>query len=723
MNKFVGTSVGLLALGVSGVIIYDRYLNDVAEINQTLEEAPSSAGGGPPPDLFDSDGIVQTAHKNLPAKAVAGRNRTVNVHAEFLDLDRLTLNLFDDVVVTAVRDRLIDNVQGSTTWIGHVEGEPDSEVFLTVRGATMSGNVQIGARTYEIEPKGHHLHDITQVDPAKNPNHSTSLRPEGSPPPSVGDTASASTSDAPTAAASSTGTVIDLLVAYTPKAKTTAGGQAGIESKITNAVAMANQAYINSQIDMQLNLVAMVETDYVETGNMLTTLTDLKGTSDGKMDDIHNLRDQYGADQVSLVSADSNYCGYGYIMTSGWRTTAYAPYAFSVVHDDSVYACLTGNTLAHELGHNQGNQHNIEDSSASGSFDYSYGYRLCQTGGFRTIMSYSCSGGTRISYFSNPDVMLTSGIATGASNANNALSMTNNKDIVAAFRSAVVTRVPDKPSDLTAAASSSSQIALEWTDNSSNETGFRLERSADGVNWSEFAVTGSNAASFTDTGLVAGTDYQYRVRAYNSAGFSAYSNVGVATTPADPCVSNTASLSMTQVGMQFFKPGALINLAITLTNKDSSTCGASLFILTTGDGTALGSYSMSPATSVSTAWNFNAPDADGTYTKSVSAKAANHADATASTPLTVDGTAPTAPGGLTLSVVKKTSVSLKWTTSSDSGSGFDRYDILRNGSKIGSTQLTSYTDNPGGKGGTFTYSIRAFDKAGNASESSKTIVK
>jgi len=66
------------------------------------------------------------------------------------------------------------------------------------------------------------------------------------------------TAASPTTSAATAGTIINLLVAYTPRAKNNASGQSGIEAKITNAVAMANQAYINSNIDMQLNLVKMV---------------------------------------------------------------------------------------------------------------------------------------------------------------------------------------------------------------------------------------------------------------------------------------------------------------------------------------------------------------------------------------------------------------------------------------------------------------------------------
>jgi hypothetical protein len=129
------------------------------------------------PDLFDYADVPHTTNKTLPPKAVKGRNHSVNINTDLLDLDTLTLNLFDDVVVTAILDRLVDN-QGSKTWIGHVEGEQDSEVFLTLRGNTMSGNVQIGDKTYEIEFKGNNQHDITQVDPDKNPKHSHSKQPE-----------------------------------------------------------------------------------------------------------------------------------------------------------------------------------------------------------------------------------------------------------------------------------------------------------------------------------------------------------------------------------------------------------------------------------------------------------------------------------------------------------------------------------------------------------------
>jgi len=94
------------------------------------------------------------------------------------------------------------------------------------------------------------------------------------------------------------------------------------------------------------------------------------------------------------------------------------------------------------------------------------------------------------------------------------------------------------PSGLTATAVSGTRINLAWTDNSNNESGFRIERAADagGVpgTFAQFASVGTNVASYGNTGLSNGTRYWYRVRAYNSGGASAYSNIADATTMSLP---------------------------------------------------------------------------------------------------------------------------------------------------------------------------------------------
>jgi hypothetical protein len=90
------------------------------------------------------------------------------------------------------------------------------------------------------------------------------------------------------------------------------------------------------------------------------------------------------------------------------------------------------------------------------------------------------------------------------------------------------------PTNLTATALSSSKISLSWADNSNNETAFLIERSLNGVAWSQVATVAANTTAYTDSSLSARTRYYYRVRAVNAntnpATYSAYSNVASATT-------------------------------------------------------------------------------------------------------------------------------------------------------------------------------------------------
>lgn len=239
---------------------------------------------------------------------IPGRSRSVQVDLAKIDSDNLVLNLFDDTVLTVVRDR-VEKVKGSSVFIGHIEGEPDSEVVLAVRGKAMMGTVRRGEagnnQAYEIVYAGGNVHLVRQINPNQTAPHIDPI------PVSEADLEAAAAEDQTTSAtpptAAATGTVIDVMVVYTPKAKTNAGGIDGIEAKIANAIARTNQAYLNSQTNMQLNLVYTGEVSYTETGNMTDALYALQGTSDGKMDVVHSWRNQYGADLVALISADSNY--------------------------------------------------------------------------------------------------------------------------------------------------------------------------------------------------------------------------------------------------------------------------------------------------------------------------------------------------------------------------------------------------------------------------------
>jgi len=92
------------------------------------------------------------------------------------------------------------------------------------------------------------------------------------------------------------------------------------------------------------------------------------------------------------------------------------------------------------------------------------------------------------------------------------------------------TSVPAAPNGLVATAVSTSQINLTWNDNSTNEDGFKIERSTNGSSFTEIGTLGPGVQNFSSTGLASNKTYYYRVRAYNTLGNSAYSNTASAKT-------------------------------------------------------------------------------------------------------------------------------------------------------------------------------------------------
>ncbi len=101
------------------------------------------------------------------------------------------------------------------------------------------------------------------------------------------------------------------------------------------------------------------------------------------------------------------------------------------------------------------------------------------------------------------------------------------------------------------------QLTLNWTDNASNESGYRVERKiGSGGSYGEIAVLAANSTGYTDPNLAASTTYCYRVRAFNAAGVSGYSNEACATT-AQSMLNLTATKSGTGSGTVSSSPGGI----------------------------------------------------------------------------------------------------------------------------------------------------------------------
>lgn len=524
-----GTVLGLLA----ALWLADPWH---AYVLSTLTSMPPTAAGiDAVPEsavtlLMEPDAEGQALTPQTGQRVVSGRARHVSIDMAALQAHALLVDLFDNESLTARRDRVDRSVPGSVVWVGHLlggTGEREGEVVLAARGAAVMGSIELNdGRSFEIVFVRGKTHALRQVDPAALPPE---YEPQELEHPAVTDLAATAGDPVAAVPVASTGQIMDILVAYTPQARANAGSVRGIETRILNAVAKTNQAYLNSRIDIRLNLVRMVETAYAEAGDMRDTLAKLRGADDGFMDELHALRDETGADIVTLFSADASYCGITSVMTEA--SPAFAATAFAVVHDDSVHSCLgSNNTFAHELAHLQGNVHNHENSPYPGILPSAFGYRVC--GVFRDIMAYPCQGEPRIPYFSTANQLLTyQGQPLGAvGSADIAGVMALTAPTLANFRTpAAVTSLPAAPTSLLITGAS-----LMWTDNADNESGYTVERSVDGMNWTEAGAVVSDTNGFSDTGLTAGETYYYRVCAWNSAGKSAYSNVVQGTEPSLP---------------------------------------------------------------------------------------------------------------------------------------------------------------------------------------------
>lgn len=116
--------------------------------------------------------------------------------------------------------------------------------------------------------------------------------------------------------------------------------------------------------------------------------------------------------------------------------------------------------------------------------------------------------------------------------ATNGAGPSGYSNIAASTTSAASPGAPAAPSNLVAVMFSPTWVEVTWSDNSTNENGFKLERCV-GTGCTNFALYTSPAANRTNYGhpAVSGTTYRYRIQAHNFSGASAYSNIAEVTAP------------------------------------------------------------------------------------------------------------------------------------------------------------------------------------------------
>jgi hypothetical protein len=460
----------------------------------------------------------------------------------------------------------------------------------------MAGTVLLPEDTYEIGYAGNGLHTVAEIDQGALPSEAEPIRVDF-PEEKLGDAVPETVAD--------DGSIIDVMVVYTPKARQYQGGTAAMESLINDAIVQTNSTYANSQISQRLRLVHAGEVSYNESGNIGTDLTRVQAV-DGYMDVVHTWRNTYGADEVALIveyPSDYPYCGIAYLMSP--LSTGFESYAFAAIERN----CTTGNlSFAHELGHNMGAHHDWYVNDSTDLFTYSHG-KVNVYDRWYTIMSYysecydrgvNCA---RIPYWSNPNLSLGGdpmGVPGGTStacwqgqsdpycDADNHRTLNESAWTVANFRQSVVGSPPNAPSNLTATPVSPVQINLSWTDNSSDEDGFQIERSLTGVVWTPLTSVAANTTSYSNTGLTPLTTYYYRVLAYNDHGDSDYSNVASATTPYVIIGPLVYSDYRTDAANGYVHCGDAVRLTIELKNEGNTAVEGIRSTLDPIGGTGLG---------------------------------------------------------------------------------------------------------------------------------------
>ncbi|MCP3879087.1 MAG: hypothetical protein GY701_11965 [Sulfitobacter sp.] len=356
-------------------------------------------------------------------------------------------------------------------WIGRLEGnDPGYRAILTkTEHGLIRGKIQMPDVSLRIAGRGEWVSaaDLTQpaftrqpyMDdgdtlPAARPDNTdrTQLRlPDA-------------TIDPVTNAVGDPDSTIDVMVLYTPALGSSPlpfgsdpeTPRERIDDTIGN---YANQALTDSVANMQFRVVHVEQVDYSDTTTNKLALCHItpgeQTDGDCSVDDdddanddgiagvfshVEDLRDFVGADLVLLLrqfnSPEQQGCGRAWILGDGNGSVNPVfdkPYGYAIAGDGLVmtgefsYTFCADYTVAHELGHNMGDAHNIFNPNGVSSYSNGHGDTS-----FSTVMSTAFSG-AEVGFFSNPNTSCPGPSPCGTATADNTRSMNEVRSSIAAF--------------------------------------------------------------------------------------------------------------------------------------------------------------------------------------------------------------------------------------------------------------------------------------------------
>ncbi len=273
------------------------------------------------------------------------------------------------------------------------------------------------------------------------------------------------------------------------------------------------------------------------------------------------------------------------------------------------------------------------------------------------------------------------------------------------------TTTQQAPTTLTATPASTTQINLTWADVSSSETGYQIERSlTTATGFTLVATTAANATTFSNTGLIAGTRYFYRIRATNANGNSAYTAEANATTNlVAPSALSAVTASTTQINLTWVD-GSSNETGFQIERSLTSGTGFTLLATTAANAVSYSNTGLAAGTKYY--YRVRAVNATGisTYTN----------EGSATTSLIV-------PTSLLLTAVNTTQINLTWADGSINETGFQIERSLTTGTGFTLVTTTaanaiSFSNTGLTAGTTYFYRVRAVNANGTSAYTAESSI-
>jgi hypothetical protein len=163
------------ASGAYAALLAMVFVTACAGPENPINPVPSGAASSPALQTGCDDGFLAAAD----GESVPGRNdpailrqRAVRIDASKLESGpaRITLNLFDNACLVAVRDQASTGEAVGAAWTGTIEGVPGSSATFVIQSGVLIGSIVSPPKAYQVRPVRGDIYVVTEVDPSKYPN-------------------------------------------------------------------------------------------------------------------------------------------------------------------------------------------------------------------------------------------------------------------------------------------------------------------------------------------------------------------------------------------------------------------------------------------------------------------------------------------------------------------------------------------------------------------------